>query len=78
MKENKVLENTFLRILIGYNSAKFLLVSKIREDSSSLSLRTADVFPVVPSLPPKVNFRRERSDERKYVCGSQARVRFDR
>ena len=29
-------------------------------------LRTADVFPVVASLPP-------RSDDRKYVCGSQAR-----
>ena len=31
------------------------------------SLRTADVFPVVASLPPK-----ERSDDRKYVCRSQA------
>ena len=29
------------------------------------SLRTADVFPVV--------FQKERSDDRKYVCGSQAR-----
>ena len=32
------------------------------------SLRTADAFPVVASLPPK----RERSDDRKCVCGSQA------
>ena len=31
------------------------------------SLRTADVFPVVASLPPK-----ERSDDRKYVCRWQA------
>ena len=33
-------------------------------------LRTADVFPVVASLPPLP--RRERSDDRKYVCYSQA------
>ena len=31
------------------------------------SLRTADAFPVVASLP------RERSDDRKCVCGSQAK-----
>ena len=30
-----------------------------------ISLRSADVFPVVAS-------RRERSDDRKYVCASQA------
>ena len=39
------------------------------------SLRSADVFPVVASLPPKnklVNFRTERNDDRKYVCASQA------
>ena len=35
------------------------------------SLRTADVFLVVASLPPKNIFWRERSDDRKYVCGSQ-------
>ena len=33
------------------------------------SLRTADAFPVVASLPPKNS---ERSDDRKCVCGSQA------
>ena len=33
---------------------------------SPISLRRADVFPVVASLPPK------RSDDRKYVCASQA------
>ena len=42
------------------------------------SLRTADAFPVVASLPPK-NFRREvgikRSDDRKCVCCSKARAR---
>ena len=32
------------------------------------SLRTADVFPVVASLPPKI----KRSDDRKYVYGLQA------
>ena len=36
------------------------------------SLRTADVFPVVTSLPPINIFWRERSDDRKYVCVSQA------
>ena len=45
---------------------------------SKCSLRSADVFPVVASLPPKINFRspirRERSDDRKYVCASQAKV----
>ena len=38
--------------------------------SRSISLRTADAFPVVASLPPKN--RRERSDDRKCVCCSQA------
>ena len=33
------------------------------------SLRTADAFPVVASLPPRGG---ERSDDRKCVCGSQA------
>ena len=32
-------------------------------------VRSTDVFPVVASLP---IFRRERSDDRKYVCASQA------
>ena len=40
------------------------------------SLRTADVFPVVASLPPKNNAceppARERSNDLKYVCGLQA------
>ena len=36
------------------------------------SLRTADSFPVVASLPPKNFLRMERSDDRKCVCGSQA------
>ena len=39
---------------------------------SFCSLWTADVFRVVASLPPK--FRRERSDDRKYVCSSQANL----
>ena len=33
------------------------------------SLRTSEVFPVIASL---LIFRRERSDDRKYVCCSQA------
>ena len=44
------------------------------------SLRTADVFPVVASLPPKnnvVTFRREKSYNRKYVCCSQASRTMD-
>ena len=37
------------------------------------SPRSADVFPVVAYLPPKINFVwRERSDDRKYVWTSQA------
>ena len=39
----------------------------------TLSLRTADAFSVVASLSPKNIFRRERSDDRKCVCCSQAR-----
>ena len=41
------------------------------------SLRTADVFPVVAFLPPKIDviFRRKRSNDRKYVFGSQATVK---
>ena len=35
--------------------------------SSISSLRTADVFPVIASLP-------QRSGDRKYVCGSQANL----
>ena len=50
----------------------------IRTPPGMGSLRTADAFPVVASLPPK-NFRREveieRSDDRKCVCCSQARAR---
>ena len=43
------------------------------EDVNKCSLRSADVFPVVTSLPPKDNiFRRERGDDRKYACASQA------
>ena len=39
------------------------------------SLRTAGAFPVVASLPPKIAiFRRERCDDRKCVCCSQATV----
>ena len=42
-----------------------------------VSLRSAGVFPVVASLPPKiVNFRRERSNDRKYVCASQATCKY--
>ena len=41
--------------------------------SSTFSLRRADASPVVAFLPPK-NFRRERSDDRKCVCCSQATV----
>ena len=43
---------------------------KRADDKRKRSLRTADAFPVVASLPPKN--RRERSDDRKCVCGSQA------
>ena len=46
-----------------------------RQRYISYSLRTADAFPVVASLPPKnsyFNDWRERRDERKCVCCSQA------
>ena len=45
--------------------------SIFRNSAVKDSLRTAEVFPVVASLPPK---NRERSDERKYVWCSQARL----
>ena len=39
------------------------------------SLQSADVFPVVASLPPRISyFRRERSDDQIYVCASQANI----
>ena len=48
----------------------------------AISLRSADAFPVVASLPPKnrvrVRVRRERSDDRKCVCASQATLTADR
>ena len=43
------------------------------------SLQSADAFPVVASLPPKNSvaiFRRERGDDRKCVCASQARFQI--
>ena len=46
---------------------RFCAVSEQRTRNKSHSLRTADGFPVVASLP-----RRERSDDRKCVCCSQA------
>jgi len=44
----------------------------VLDSSCSRSLRTTDLFPFVSSLP--IIFRRERSDDQKYVCGSQANV----
>ena len=46
-----------------------LNTSKLVCFNPAFSLRTADVFPVVASLH---IFRRERSDDRKYVCCAQA------
>ena len=47
----------------------FLLLNLVR-----LSLRTADVFPVIASLPPKnLFFWRERRDDQKCICCSQAK-----
>ena len=46
-----------------------LNISKLVYFDPAFSLRTADVFPVVASLH---IFRRERSDDRKYVCCAQA------
>ena len=40
------------------------------QGNDPISLRTADVFPVVASLP----FLEGESDDRKYVCGSQATI----
>ena len=53
-----------LLLITCLKNTKTLTFSKCNVNSS---LRTADVFPVVASLPPK-----ERSDDRKYVCRSQA------
>ena len=49
------------------------LTEEVRPRWLRLSLRTADAFPVVASLPPKIAvFRLERRDYRKCVCCSQA------
>ena len=56
-------------------SDKLLLITCLKNTKTltfpkckfNTSLRTADVFPVVASFPAK-----ERSDDRKYVCRSQA------
>ena len=53
-----------LLLITCLKNTKTLTFPKCKVNSS---LRTADVFPVVPSLRPK-----ERSDDRKYVCRSQA------
>ena len=50
--------------------AQLQVVSDCKMELFWGSLRTADVFPVVASLPPK---NMERSDDRKYVCCSQAK-----
>ena len=57
-----------------YRAHKFFLTIssiQLRSRGYNCSLRTADVFPVV------VIFRKERSDDRKNVCGSQAKPRLD-
>ena len=51
------------------------LYKQQHKDDFVFNMRTADAFPVVPSLPRKNSdaiFRRERSDDRKCVCCSQA------
>ena len=51
----------------------YISLCELRYSPLEFSLRTADAFPVVASLPPKIAiFRRERSDDRKCVCCSQA------
>ena len=50
--------------------AQLQVVSDCKMELFWGSLRTADVFPVVASLPPK---NMERSHDRKYVCCSQAK-----
>ena len=45
------------------------ILDKIKRNSKPPSLRTADAFPVVASL---ASAKRERSDDRKCVCCSQA------
>ena len=54
------------------NSLRSHLRAMTALDHSRYSLRTADAFLVVASLPPKNIFRGERSDDRKCVCCSQA------
>ena len=59
---------------LGYNFGNYCAFHKHANCRLHSSLRTEDVFPVVASLPPKNNvyFRRKKSNDRKYVCGSQA------
>ena len=62
------------RDVIVFKKPLFLFIHSCTENGifkslhSGESLRTADVFPVVAS-------RRERSDDRKYFCGSQATLK---
>ena len=63
---------------MGYNHqllTKIICHSFLLVYSSTFSsLQSADVFPVVASLPPKISyFQRERSENPKYVCASQAK-----
>ena len=62
----------------SWNGWYFLLNFFFRQRYISYSLRTADAFPIVASLPPKNNLFliwRERSDDRKCVC-SVRRLHF--
>ena len=70
-------------VCVTFHSMSFIVsilftrvrTEKLRDSGNPPSLRSADVFPVVASLPPKNSyFWRERSDDRKYVCASQAKI----
>ena len=66
-KLNKQNYNQYLKYLNYWNFP----IANFFAGKYVLSLRTADAFPVVASLPP-LSFRRERKDDRKCVCCSQA------
>ena len=80
MNAAKNLCNVDPKILIKVScsmTTHLLVLSSNPAILNSRSLRSADAFPVVASLPPKNSFRRKRSDDRKCVCASQAKTAVD-
>ena len=55
--------------VLCFDKTNFIVDTEPGDSSKKVSLRSADAFPFFASLP---IFRKERSDDRKCVCASQA------